>query len=249
MTATLSTTSTEPVPASRAGVRRILAIARIHVVAWPILIAAPLAILALTFAINFAIFALIDSSGETHATGSILALYGFVVAFYAQAMTQTYPFALGLGVTRRQFFVATVAVALAQSFGFAVLFQSLSAIEAATDGWGVHMRMFGILRYVTDSTLLQFATSFASLLLTTAISIAFGAVYQRWKTVGFLIAGVSVVCLLGLAAVLVTWADRWPTVGSWLVDAPRALVLAALPVGVSAATLGASWAIVRRATT
>ncbi|MDH6281768.1 ABC transporter permease [Prescottella agglutinans] len=249
MTATISTTSTEPVPASYAGFGRILAIARIHFVAWPILIAAPLAILALTFAINFAIFALIDSGGETHPTGAILSLYGFVVAFYAGAMTQTFPFALGLGATRRQFFVSTVAVAVAQSFGFAVLFQVLSVIEAATDGWGVYMRMFGILRYATDSALLEFATLFASLLLTTAVSIAFGAVYQRWKTPGFLIAGISVVGLLGLAAVLLTWAGWWPSVGSWLLDAPRVLVLAALPVGVSVATIAASWAIVRRATT
>ncbi|GAB2651517.1 ABC transporter permease [Prescottella soli] len=249
MTATISTTSAEPVPASHAGFRRILAIARIHVVAWPILIASPLVVLALTFAINFAIFALIDSGGETHPTGAILSLYGFVVAFYAQAMTQTFPFALGLGVTRRQFFVATVAVAVAQSFGFAVLFQVLSAIEAATGGWGVYMRMFGILRYVTDSALLEFATFFASLLLTTAISIAFSAVYQRWKTTGFLIAGISVVGLLGLVAVVLTWAGWWPTVGSWLVDAPRGLVLVALPVGVSVTALAASWAIVRRATT
>jgi len=246
---TVATLTTAPVHPSPSGARRLLAVCRLHVVSWPLLLAAPAAILTVTFAINLTIFALIDSGGETHGTGAVLSLYGFVVAFYAQAMTQTFPFALGLGVTRRQFFTSTAVVAVVQSIAFAAVLQLLSVVEAATGGWGVGMRMFGVLRYAADSAVLQTVTLFASLLLTTSISILLGAVYQRWRTPGLLIAGIGTIGVLGLAAVVVTWARWWPAIGSWFVDAPRATVLAVVPLAAAVAAIAGSWAVLRRATT
>ncbi|PTR26536.1 hypothetical protein C8K36_105108 [Rhodococcus sp. OK519] len=234
---------------SPTGIARLAAVCRLHAVSWPLLLVAPAAILAVTFAINLTVFALVGSEGETHGTGAVLALYGFVVAFYTQAMTQTYPFALGLSVTRRQFFAATTVVAVVQSIAFAAALQALSVIEAATDGWGVRMRMFGVLRYVTDSPVLQSITLFASMLLTTAIAMLLGAVYQRWRTPGFLIAGIGTIAVLGLAAVVVTWAQWWPAVGSWFVDAPRWLVFVGVPLAAAVAAIATTWSVIRRATT
>lgn len=230
------------------GVGRIMAVCRLHAVAWPVLLAAPAAILGLTFVINLTIFALIDSGGETHGTGAVLSLYGFVIAFYAQAMTQSLPFALGLSVTRRQFFVSTTVVAVAQSILFAAVLQLLSVIEAATGGWGVRMRMFGVLRYATDSPVLQYVTLIASLLLTTSIAMLLGAVYQRWRTPGFLIAAIGAILVLGVVAVIVTWVHGWPAVGAWFVDAPRMLVLVGVPMAAATAAFVATWAVVRRTT-
>ena len=68
--ATLPATSAHPAPT---GVRRLLAVCRLHAVSWPLLLAAPAAILAVTFAVNLTIFALIDADDETHVTGAVLA--------------------------------------------------------------------------------------------------------------------------------------------------------------------------------
>ncbi|MFM1726380.1 ABC transporter permease [Rhodococcus sp. PAM 2766] len=249
MTVAIVSPTAAPQRRSPVGLQRLMAVCRLHAVSWPLLLVAPAAILAVTFAINLTIFALIDSEGEIHGTGAVLALYGFVVAFYTQAMTQTYPFALGLSVTRRQFFAATTVVAVLQSIAFATVLQALSVIEAATGGWGVDMRMFGVLRYVTDSAVLQSVTLFASLLLTTAIAMLLGAVYQRWRTPGFLIAGIGTIGLLGLTAVVVTWARWWPAIGSWFVDAPRWLVFVGVPLAAAVAAIAATWSVLRRATT
>ncbi|CAM2895480.1 ABC transporter permease [Prescottella defluvii] len=245
---TVATPTAAPARPPRTDSRRLLAVCRLHAVSWPLLLAAPAAILAVTFAINLTIFALIDTGDDTQVTGAVLALYGFVVAFYAQAMTQTFPFALGLGVTRRQFFASTTVVAVVQSAAFAAVLQLLSVIEAATGGWGVGMRMFGILRFATDSSVLQTAAFFASLLLTTSISMLLGAVHQRWRTIGFLVAGIGTIGVSGLAAVVITWAQWWPAIGSWFVDAPRAMTLAVVPVAAAAAAIAATWVVVRRAT-
>ncbi|WAM15738.1 hypothetical protein OYT95_03535 [Rhodococcus sp. JS3073] len=81
---------------------RVLTVSRIHTVAWPLLVAWPLGVLVASFTIGAAIFAMVgDTGSDTNFTGGVFSLFGFALAFYLQAMTQTFPFALGMSVTRR----------------------------------------------------------------------------------------------------------------------------------------------------
>ncbi|SDD04115.1 hypothetical protein SAMN05444580_102474 [Rhodococcus tukisamuensis] len=241
-------TATAPVHDDATTGSRIGATLRLHTVAWPLLIAWPVGILAGSFLISYVIFSLVQSDQDDNFTGSVFAVYGFVLAFYLQAMTQTFPFALGLSVTRREFFTATALMALAQSVVFALALYLLSVVEAATDGWGVRMRMFGLARYFTDSPVLQFLALFANLLLVAAIALAAGAVYQRWKVTGVLTAGVTVLGGLSLAAVLVTWARAWPSIGAWFQEVNRAVPMVVLPLALAVLAIGVAWCALRRAT-
>ncbi|MFD1814270.1 ABC transporter permease [Rhodococcus gannanensis] len=242
------TTATFTAAQHRAAPSRIGGVLRLHTVAWPLLVAWPVGILAVSFAICWTIYFLVQNEEGEGFTGAVTALLGFVVAFYLQAMNQSFPFALGLSVTRREFYRATVIMALGQSAVFAIALQALSAIEAATGGWGVHMRMFGLARYVTDSRLVELLSLFAILLATTGIAMLAGAIYQRWRTTGLLAAGVAVFGGLGLAAIGITWAGWWPEIGSWFADSPRAVPMVALPLVIAAVTLAGTWGGLRRAT-
>jgi hypothetical protein len=248
MTTQTADVTTTPLRAESGSDSRIGAVLRVHTVAWPLLIAWPVAILATSFLISYTIYFLVENDQNEGFTGSVFSVYGFVLAFYLQAMAQTFPFTLGMSVTRREFFSATALLALAQSVVFAATLYLLSVVEAATDGWGVWMRMFGLARYLTDNPLLQFLTIFSTLLLTTAIAMAAGAIYQRWRATGLLAAGVGVLGLGGLAAILITWARWWPAVGDWFADSPRALPLVALPLTATAIATAVAWLALRRAT-
>lgn len=81
------------------------------------------------------------------------------------------------------------------------------------------MRMFGILRFVTDSSVVQFLGFFATMLLIVALSMLVGAIQHRWCATGLLTAAASVVVIGGLAATLVTWTRSWSSLWSWIVDA------------------------------
>lgn len=229
--------------------KRILDVARLHTVAWPLLIAWPIAILAISFLIGFTIFFLVGDTGhDTNFTGSVFALYGFALGFYMQAMTQTFPFALGLSVTRRDYFVATSLVAAVQSVVFGIGLFVLGRIENATDGWGVQMRMFDIPQYFTDNLWLQLLTIVASLLLLCAVGVLLGAIQQRWRVVGFFTAAVILLIALGIVAITLTWQGWWVDVGHWFVDVPRIVPLAVLPLVAGALSLTGAWAVARRAT-
>ena len=175
----MSIATTEPRTVPKTPARsRIGAVLQLHTVAWPLLIAWPVGILLISFLISFTIYAIVGNEEGEGFTGSVFSVYGFVLAFYLQSMTQTFPFALGLSVTRREFFTATTVMALAQSAVFAIALQLLSVLESATNGWGVHMRMFGIARYFTDNTAVQLLALFATLLLTSSIAMLAGAIYR-----------------------------------------------------------------------
>ncbi|MGW6693286.1 ABC transporter permease [Rhodococcus sp. NPDC054953] len=235
-------------PHDRAAPSRIISVLHLHTVAWPLLVAWPIGILAVSFAISWTIYYLLDTQEGEGFTGALFSLSGFVFAFYVQALTQSFPFALGLSVTRREFYRATALMALGQSAIFAVAVQLLSVIESATGGWGVNMRMFGLMRYATDNPAVQLLALFAILLAATGIAMLAGAIYQRWRVTGLLTAGVAVVGGLGLAAIVITWAKWWPEIGSWFVNSPTVVPTVALPLVVAAVTLAGGWGALRRAT-
>lgn len=200
------------------------------------------------FLISFTIYAIVRNDEGEGFTGSVFSVYGFVLAFYLQSMTQTFPFALGLSVTRREFFTATTIMALAQSAIFAIALQLLSVVESATNGWGVHMRMFGIARYFTDSAAVQLLALFATLLLTSSIAMLTGAIYQRWRTTGLLASLTGLFGVLGLSAIVITWANWWPAIGSWFADTSRVVPMALLPLALAIACIAGAWVTLRRAT-
>lgn len=228
-------------------IARAIKVARMHTVAWPLLIAWPVGIVAVSFAIGFTIFYLIGDTGqEANFTGSVFALHGFALSFYLQAMTQTFPFALGLSVTRRDYFAATALVATVQSLVFGVILFAFARIEDATDGWGVKMRMFDIPAYFTDNRWLQLLTIVVSLFLLATIGMFLGALQQRFRIAGLFFVGLIVMITLGLVAILLTWQGWWGSVGSWFADVRRVVPLAALPAAAAAAAIVGTWGLMRR---
>ncbi|MBD0322315.1 MAG: ABC transporter permease, partial [Aldersonia sp.] len=199
-----------------------------------LLVAWPVAIVATAFAIAFAIFLVLgDTGSDRNFTGGVFSLYGFTMAFYFVAMTQTFPLALGFSVTRREFFTATTVIAVGQSVVFGAVLYLLARLERATDGWGVQMRMFDLPAYLTSNTLLQWFLIFSTLLVVAAVSMFLATVYQRWRTAGLYATGIATVIVAGVASVVITWQRWWPAIGDWLVDTPRVVTLAVLPVAVA----------------
>lgn len=229
--------------------KRTLNVARLHTVAWPLIIGWPIAVLFIAFVISYTIFALIPTTdNEYNFTGSVFSMYGFAVGFYLQAVTQTFPFALGVSVTRREFFGASALVGVIQSALLATIVYVLSVIEAATGGFGVKMRMFGVLRYATDNPVLQWLGFFATLLLVASIGQFIGVVYQRYRVNGFLAIGVAAIVVFGGGAILVTWQRWWPAVGRFFVDTPSGILLGLVPLALTAVFAAAGWAGLRGAT-
>src|SRR4051794_32221813 len=143
---------------------RILAAARLHLVHPLVILGVPWLIVLSSFALNWAIWAVAGLGSEPGAgfTGGILSLYITVLVVFVQSVTQLLPFAMGVSLSRRAFFLGTAFLGGVQALGYGVTLAVLSAIEYATDGWGVGMSFWTPGPLKVDNLLLQVVVSGAS---------------------------------------------------------------------------------------
>ncbi|MEU0562507.1 hypothetical protein [Dactylosporangium sp. NPDC006015] len=209
----------------------------------------PLVILGIAFAVNLVLFGSMgDEMGDRPVTGGLASVYITALVFGAVAMAQQFPFALGMSVTRREFGAAIGLFTLAQTVIYAVLLVVLQAVEAATGGWGLRMRFFGIGPLDTYGVPAQLLIYGVPLLLMSLIGIALGAVYVRWRTNGVFGAITAVMVVLGLTAALITRTGRWPAVGDWFLDQSALSLFAGWPSLAVVLLTALSWTALRKAT-
>lgn len=239
-----------PAPARHKPLGRAVKVARIQTVNLPIQLGMPWLILGIAFAINLVIFALVPDppAGEPKVTGAILSIYVFMLIAHLQSMTQVFPFALGLSVTRRDFFTGTSLLIVAQSLVQGILLTIMLGIERLTGGWGMDLSFFGVPFLVQDNWFLQALVYTVPFLLLSFASIFAGTVYKRWGQFGVYVLMIGGLVLLGAAAVITTWQQAWGAVGRFFADTSALVLLAGYPLVLSVLLAAAGYLALRRAT-
>jgi hypothetical protein len=197
-----------------------------------------------------AIFAAIGTQipQDKYVTGGLASIYIVVLIVSGQAVTQVFPFAMGLSVTRRAYYLATSLLLVAEAVVFAIMLYLFKLLEQATDGWGISLRFFDIPGVAQHNPLLQILVYAVPFLVLGFIGIFCGVVFKRWGLNGVFTLILATVLVLGGLVALVTWLGRWTAVGQWLVDQPTAGLIAGWPALVAAALAGAGYLAIRRAT-
>jgi hypothetical protein len=255
MTAVATTISLRDRSSSAKG---ILAVTRLHFVNKMAILYTPLVVLGGVFLINLAIWYLIvvatGSNGlGSHTTvhlgysGAVSYIFVYFLVVAVQVISRTFPFALGFGVTRRDFYLGTALAFVILSVFFAAVLTIMSAIEVATNGWGVGGRMFAPLYFTDPSWILRFVMYLLVFLFVLFAGSAAASVYVRWRATGLIVFfAVLSVILLGLLAIA-TYTDSWVAIGNWFANTtPVGIVLWTLvPTAISGL---AGFYLLRRAT-
>ena len=154
----------------------------------------PIYILAAMVAIVIAIGIIARVAGANEAdlyegmkwNGAVWALLGMGFGIGAMTMTQYLSFALGLGITRREWLAGSSVMFVLIAAGTAVTVMVLKLIEQATTGFGLSVRLFDTVHTGPASwwqTLLQvFLMVMAAMTLTAAIS----GIWNRWGKTGLM---------------------------------------------------------------
>lgn len=232
------------------GVNRILSIARMQSRQWSLALI-PWGIIAVVLGANVAILAIIRSQGvelpAEQYNGVVSSIFVFIAATYGVAVTQVFPFALSLGVTRREFFGGTLVAAAGHSVLTAAALTAMCAIEHATNGFGVHLRAFSTVEWVTGNYALIFLGLAVVLIACAGIGMLVGSIYLRWKIVGVFTLGLLLAIAGAAAAVLITWQRGWPVVGRFFTDTPVGLLIIAAPLALTVALFAGGYGLLRRA--
>ncbi|WP_370948802.1 hypothetical protein AB5J62_14935 [Amycolatopsis sp. cg5] len=229
--------------------KRVLDVARIQLVNWPALIAYPLAVVAAMPLLGWVIDI---SNGET-ATGPhevyLLPVVGAVAAAgHLQTMTQVFPFALGLGVTRRKFAEATALVITAQALVFGLVLVGFGAIEQGTGGWGREARIFAPGAIHEYGPITRWLAYTVPIIAVSAICVLAGVVFQRWRQTGIYLTVFGGAAALAGAGALATSQGWWSSIGRFLGGQPSLALFAAYPLAFALVLGAGAWLVLRRAT-
>jgi hypothetical protein len=251
-----TTTMTTPVAAAVPG-NRILSVIRLHFVNPQAVLGLPWMILGFIFVANLAIWAIIlasspevdraDISQGLGWSGAISFVFVYMMVVSVQAINATFPFALGYSITRREYYIGTSIVFVILALIYSVGLSILSAIEDATNGWGLGGRMFTSYYFGDGGALEHWFIYFALLLFFLFTGSALAGVWVRWKAFGITTFFIALGALLiGLLA-LIGLSNSWLAVGEWFVAQGWVGSYAwSLVVTAFAATTG--YLILRRAT-
>ncbi|MGY2066982.1 hypothetical protein [Blastococcus sp. SYSU DS0619] len=215
---------------------RILSAARLHVVHPLVILGVPWVVVGISFAINVALWGSVgigeDDPGAT--TWGVVALYAAVAFIFGQAVTQLLPFAMGVSLSRRAFFLGTALVAAVQAVGYGLAVATLTRIERATDGWGVALSYWAPGPLYVESFWLQVLVSGTPMLAFMAIGVGVGIVQKRWGLNGIWGLIIGLTAVIGGLIVLISWRRGWDDLGSWLGDRDIATLAVGLPLAVAA---------------
>lgn len=249
-----STTSALANPASP--MKRITSVAKLHFANPWTTLALPWIILGVIFVGMLTIWWLIYTAIEpseratalegTQFSGSNFFIYIYMMVVAIQAISITFPFALGYGVTRRDYYLGSALAFVILAAIYTAGLTIVGAAETMTGGWGMGVTIFAPVYFgatIAERLFVQFALFLFFLFFGSAIA----AVWVRWKATGvtmfFIVVGAILVALIALT----TFTESWAAVGVTLVDL-GVLGVAAWSLVLTAISGVAGFVLLRRAT-
>lgn len=206
----------------------------------------PALILFSSFLINLIVRYAI-SSVEKFYTGGITSIFIYIFVAGILTVTQTFPFALGMSIRRKDFFIGTSIMGFSASIVIGVLIFLFSFIEKQSAGWGTSLHFF-YFPYVTDGNPLQQLTIYI-LLFTCLFFCGFtiASFARRFGGKGMWILAIVSFLLGSIAALLITYYQVWVDIFRW-VATHTAIQLALWLIPFVLFYLIASFLLLRKAT-
>jgi len=199
-------------------VNRIIKVARMQLINKATFIGIPLLILASAFLVTLAIWWLVRRNGGDGVLygGGAQAPMWYFLALGIQALTMTFPFSLGMSISRRSFYLGTVGLFSACALVLSVFYYLMGLVETATGGWGVDGRFFALQWIADNNWFVQIMFYFVLMILLFMMGFFSATIYLRWKTMGVLVLVVGLALILLAAATVITLSGNWVLIGRWM---------------------------------
>lgn len=205
---------------------RIIAVVRLHLANPWTIITLPWMILGIIFAANIAIWILIRAAagpeGAANASegmqwsGASNYIFVYMMVVAVQAISITFPFALGFGVTRRDFYLGSAVTFVGLSAMYSLGMAILAEIEVATGGWGLGGTMFAPV-YFGEGFFPRLFIFFVTNLFFFFIGSMFASIWVRWKANGLVVGLVALGAILLGGVALLTLTQSWPAFAGFFV--------------------------------
>lgn len=174
----------------------------------------PWLIVSISFLVNLVIGYMM-SEEESFYTGGISSLFVYMFVIGIVMLAQTFPFALGFSVRRRDYFWGTAAAIASVSAAFAVILLVLGYVETFTNLWGVGLHFFK-LPYLNDGpAVVQLWIFFAVLLNMFYLGFVISSVHRRFGKKGTWTLMIALFIAFTVTSYLCTFNGWWGSIFSW----------------------------------
>lgn len=205
-------------------------------------------VLAFTFVVNVAIFAVVPlTQPDGNFTGALVTIYIFMAVIGVQAATKFLPFAFTLGVSRRTYYLGTVALVVGLCLVYAAILTILWWLEGVTNGWGLQLHFFRV-PWILDGTWYQvLVTNFVLMSFVFLFGLVAGLIYRRFALLGSVVFYASLTLLVVLGIMAITWRQAWPEFGNFVANL-NILTASGLVAVIAAAFAVGGYLTIRRIT-
>ncbi|MGE8203685.1 hypothetical protein ACQKP0_03910 [Heyndrickxia sp. NPDC080065] len=205
----------------------------------------PWAILLFSFGINLLIVVLVDDNKGFY-TGGLASIFIYMFIIGIGIIAHTFPFALGLSVRRKDYFLGTITVFMVVSAVSAVVISVFSLLENLTSGWGHDLHFFSLLNAFNDNVFWQLWIFFILLSHMFLCGFIISSLYRRFGRNGMYLFFTILVLLFTVLSFACTYFQWWIPIFKWVSHNPNLLSLGIILVSVVYTLL--SYLFLRRAT-
>ena len=208
----------------------------------------PWMILGISFVVNLAVAS--SMSEETLVTGGLASVFIFYLVLGITTTNQMFPFALGLGIRRTDYFAGTSLVVVAASALMSVLLVLLSVLEGdVIADWGVGLQFFHLPFVSAVPIPMQLVSYFILFLFMFYAGFVISCLYRRFGKLGMYVFFIASFVILAFTPMLISYYDRWDEIGRWVTANIHSISDATLWLLPFAALLAlASYGLLRRST-
>ncbi|MFD2610858.1 hypothetical protein [Paenibacillus gansuensis] len=173
----------------------------------------PWIIMLFSFSVNLVIAAFVD---EPVTTGGVASMYIYMMVTGMIVVSQTFSFALGLSVSRRDYFNGTMLMAAISGLIASVGLLVLSSIEQGTSGWGVDLHFYHF-PYLNEGGLLEQVWIFFVLMTNFFLSGFFISSFQRrYGGMALTLFLAVLAVIIGIITFIISNEGWWGGIGDWL---------------------------------
>jgi hypothetical protein len=207
----------------------------------------PAAVLLSSFIINLLISAFLPIENEIY-TGGVTSIFVYMLVMGIITFAQTFPFSLGMGVRRLDYYRGTFLSALLTAAIFAAFLFLMSIAEGNwTNYWGVKLHFFELPFWSDGPIMNRLWIPFSLLLNMFAFGFLIGTYYRRFNKTGLLIGALVLLVASSILGIVFRLTGFSTNIFNWLQDQTMAsLTLCTLPITLLFAAV--AYGLLRRCT-
>ncbi|SCW27434.1 hypothetical protein SAMN04487970_100194 [Paenibacillus tianmuensis] len=149
-------------------------------------------------------------------SGGITSLYVYTLVIGIIALPQTFVFALGLGVRRKDYFAGTAMNFTLISLGTSILILLFSLLEGWSGGWGVGLHFFRMPNWGDGTVIGQVTRNFVLMLHLFFLGFVISSVQRRYGWFGMIVLSGVVFAGVSILVFSLSYYQWWGALFQWI---------------------------------